>query len=325
MKKFAVSGLSVVVICTVAVRFEAQSAETAGQKAERQAAQENRAQHEQLVVAMAQYAFLLDNVPANIAKAEAVCTEAAAKGAKVVVFPETALTGSLENLPEGTDFHRHAVRLPGPETKRFAEIARRLDIGIVMCTAEVGEEKKLYNSAFVVTPGGYQGKFRKLFPAPGEKAVTVHGRATPVFEIFGWRCGIGICYDIYFPEVARMYALKGADVFLVPTGGTGLPPEQVHAKWWKPHFNLAGFMKVCPARALDNGFYVLLPVSADAGGGSVAVDPRGEQIAYAAGDEELILVTLRRDLVEKARTVYLPDLRAEVFRDLAEVSERSDD
>ncbi len=88
-----------------------------------------------------------------------------------------------------------------------------------------------------------------------------------------------------------MYALSGADVFLVPTGGTGLPPEQIHPKWWKPRFNLAGFMKVCPARALDNGLYVLLPVSADAGGGSVAVDPRGEQIAYAAGDEELILVT----------------------------------
>ena len=291
MKRFAVSGFLVVVICAVGGRSEAQSAEVAGQGAERQAAQKKRAEHEELVVAMAQYAFVLDDIPSNIAKAEAVCTKAAARGAKVVVFPEAALTGSLHNLPNGTDLHRHAVRLPGPETERFAEIARKLDIGIVMCTVEAGEDKKLYNSAFAVTPDGYQGTFRKLFPAPDEKDVTVHGRATPVFEMFGWRFGIGICYDIYFPEVARMYALKGTDVFLVPTGGTGLPPEQVHPKWWKPRFNLAGFMKVCPARALDNGLYVLLPVSADAGGGSVAVDPRGEQIAYAAGDEELILVT----------------------------------
>jgi predicted amidohydrolase len=109
-----------------------------------------------------------------------------------------------------------------------------------MCTAEAGKDGKLYNTAFVVTPAGYQGRFRKLFLAPDEREVTVHGKETPVFEMFGWRFGVGICYYVYFPEVARMYALKGADVFLVPTGGTGLPADQVHAKWWKPRLNLAG-------------------------------------------------------------------------------------
>jgi len=280
-------------------------------------------EHGQLVVAMVQHAFQLDDVPSNLAKAEAICSDAAEQGARVVVFPEGALTGSLHYLPEGTDLVPRAVRLPGPETDRLAQIAGKFDLGIVMCTVEAGADQKLYNTAFAVTPVGYQGKFRKLFLAPDEREVIVHGRETPIFEMFGWRFGVGVCYDIYFPEVARMYALKGAEVYLVPTGGTGIPAEQVHPKWWKPRFNLAGFMKVCPARALDNGFYVLLPVSADAGGGSVAVDPRGEQVAYADGEEELILVTLRRELVNKARAVYLPDLRAELFRELAEACEQN--
>ena len=286
------------------------------------AAQERTSHHEQLVVAMVQHAFQLDDVPSNLAKAEAICMEAAEKGARVVVFPEGAFIGSLHYLLQGTDLAQRAVRLPGPESDHLAQIAAKLDLGIVMCTVEAGADEKLYNTAFAVTPAGYQDKFRKLFLAPDEREVIVHGRETPVFEMFDWRFGVGVCYDIYFPEVARMYALKGADVYLVPTGGTGIPPEQVHPKWWKSKFNLAGFMKVCPARALDNGLYVLLPVAADAGGGSVAVDPRGEQIAYAAGDEQLVLVTLRRELVEQARAVYLPDLRPEIFRELAEACEQ---
>ncbi len=279
---------------------------------------------EELIVAMVQYAFKLDDVSSNAAKAEAICAEAAEKGARVVVFPEGALTGSLHYLPAGTDLVERAVTVPGPETERLARLAVKLDLGIVMCTVEAGEDRKLYNTAFVVTPAGYQGKFRKLFLAPGEREVMVHGRATPIFEMFNWRFGVGVCYDINFPEVARMYALKGAEVYLVPTGGTGIPAKQVHPKWWKPKFNLDGFMKVCPARALDNGLYVLLPVSTDAGGGSVAVDPRGEQIAYGAGKDEIILVRLRKQLVKEGRAVYLPDLRPEVFRDLAKASEQRD-
>ena len=276
----------------------------------------------ELTAAMIQATFFLDDIPANIAKTESLCAQAAERGAKVIVFPEAALTGSLHHLPKSPDLHKHAAVLPGPETERLSSLARDLDIGIIIGTMEAGENHHLYNAAFAVAPEGYLGKFRKLFPAPSEKGLVLPGRETPVFEMFGWRFGVGVCYDLYFPEVARLYALKSADVFVVPTGGTGLPPDRVHAKWWKPAFNLAGYMKVCPARALDNGLYVLVSVAADAGGGSVAVDPRGEQIAYGAGDEEVILVTIRRDKVEKAQAEYLPDLRQDVYRALIDACGR---
>ena len=69
-------------------------------------------------------------------KAEAICAEAAEKGARVVVFPEGALTGSLHYLPAGTDLVERAVTVPGPETERLARLAAKLDLGIVMCTVE---------------------------------------------------------------------------------------------------------------------------------------------------------------------------------------------
>ena len=74
-----------------------------------------------ITVAMAQQAFLLDDVARNIQTADRVCGDAAKRGARLVVFPEAALTGSLRYLPEGTDLHGHAVALPGPETDRIAE------------------------------------------------------------------------------------------------------------------------------------------------------------------------------------------------------------
>ena len=154
---------------------------------------------------------------------------------------------------------------------------REHGVSIVVGTVELGEDDKLYKSAFVVTPDGYQGRYRKCQPAPAERERVEPGSETPLFEIEGWKMAVAVCWDLYFPELAQLYAMKGADLYVLPSGDNAYPlRDEQHARE-KSAFNLMGFRKVGPARACDNSMYVFIPVDANSAGGSVAFDPAGEQ------------------------------------------------
>ena len=74
---------------------------------------------EKLVVAMAQLAFTLADIEANLQKVENVCTRAVRARAGLVVFPEEALTGTLSGLSADPHPHHLALQIPGPETARL--------------------------------------------------------------------------------------------------------------------------------------------------------------------------------------------------------------
>ncbi len=271
-----------------------------------------------LSAAMAQTTCVTGDVEYNIAKIEATCSEAAARGIKLVLFAEVALTGSLNRPPPGLTARGGAARLPGRETDRLEPICDELGVSIVVGTVELGDDDKLYKSAFVVTPDGYQGRYRKYQPAPAERGRIEPGSDTPLFEIEGWKMGIGVCWDLYFPELAQLYAMKGADLYVLPSGDNAYPlRDEQHARE-KSAFNLMGFRKVAPARACDNSMYVFIPVDANSAGGSVAFDPTGEQVAFGRSGEELIEVELHRGLLEDTRPGFVPHWRADLFAELAD-------
>ena len=273
---------------------------------------------ETLLTAMAQTNCVTGDIEYNIAKIESTCTEAAAKGIKLVLFAEVALTGSLNRPPEGKTARDWATRLPGKETDRLERICSERGVSIVVGTVELGEDDKLYKSALVVTPDGYQGKYRKCQPAPAERERVEPGSDTPLFEIEGWKMAVAVCWDLYFPELAQLFAMKGADLYVLPSGDNAYPlRDEQHARE-KSAFNLMGFRKVGPARACDNSMYVFIPVDANSAGGSVAFDPAGEQIAFGRSGEELIEVELRRDMLEETRPGFVPYWRADLFTELAE-------
>lgn len=276
---------------------------------------------DRLTVALAQIFCVPMEVDANIRKIQVICDKAAKIGVKLVVFPEVALTGSLQNLPDGCRPHDYATKVPGQETDLLHETCRKFDLAIIAGTVEADQVQKLYKTAFLVTPDGYLGKFRKYQPAPGERDIIVPGSELPLFEIAGWTCGIGICWDLYFPELPQFYALKGADVYLVPSGDSAFPVgdhDKAYTATAASQTNLAGFKRIGPSRASDNGLYVLIPVDANSGGGSIAFDPRGEQIAYARTGEALIPVELRRDLLDRAKSGFISYLRPDIFRQMAD-------
>lgn len=140
---------------------------------------------------------------------------AAAQKADLIVLGETL---TYYGQPRGPA--EVAEPVPGPSTAYFAELARKHDIHIVAGLYErVG--RLVYNTAVLLSPEGkVAGKFHKVTMPDGEveRGVTP-GREYPVFETRFGKLGIMICYDGFFPEVARELTKAGAEVIAWPVWG----------------------------------------------------------------------------------------------------------
>ncbi len=146
---------------------------------------------------------------------------AAVGGAELVVLPEMAACGYL--LQAGhLDRHAEVADGSGPALTRWRDLARELGVAIIGGFAE-RMDSGIANAAVVIDAGGaVRGTYRKLHLFGAEHRLFVPGdQGLPVFEIDGVRVGVLICYDLRFPESARVLALQGADVVAVPTAWVG--------------------------------------------------------------------------------------------------------
>src|SRR5690349_16244738 len=134
--------------------------------------------------------------------------EAAAQGARLVAFPECALTGYSFDSKE--DAWPHAETLPGPATERLVADCRELGVWAAFGLLE-RDGDRLFNACALVGPGGLVASYRKVhipfmgvdrFAAPGDRPFAVH-------ELGGLRVGLNICYAGCFPESARVLTLLG--------------------------------------------------------------------------------------------------------------------
>lgn len=141
--------------------------------------------------------------------------EAAAQKADIVVLPET-----LTYYGTGKTMEACAESIPGPSTAYFGELARKHDLYIVAGLVE-REGKVLYNVAVLIGPdGGVVGKYRKVSLPRGEiTAGLTPGHEYPVFETRFGKVGMMVCYDGFFPEVARELSNRGAEVIAWPVWG----------------------------------------------------------------------------------------------------------
>lgn len=152
----------------------------------------------------------------NLAKVVENLEAASRAGAKVVVFPECALTGyCFASREEAAPV---VEPIPGPSTLKIAEAAKRLDVTAVVGLLE-REGDRIYNAAAVISPEGVLGAYRKIhLPYLGiDRFVALGDRPFPVFETRHGRVGANICYDCSFPESGRVLKLKGAQLLAIPT------------------------------------------------------------------------------------------------------------
>lgn len=205
--------------------------------------------------------------------------QAAGAGAKLVVFPECALSGyCFDSLEEAAPL---AEEVPGPSTERILVAARALDCTVVVGLLERSGDL-IFNSAAVITPQGILGTYRKLhLPCIG---VDWHAKPGdfpfPVFATPQAKIGISICYDCSFPESGRILKLKGAQVLAIPTNWPLASDTWLHTP---------------PVRATENHLYVIAcdRVGQERGfafaGHSQIVDYNGVRLAEAGETEETIL------------------------------------
>ncbi|MDA1017661.1 MAG: carbon-nitrogen hydrolase family protein [Planctomycetota bacterium] len=206
---------------------------------------------------------------------------AAAEGARLIVFPECALTGyCFENIAEARPF---AESLPGPATQRFGEVCRELDVYVVFGLLELDSHDGVFNATALVGPDGLIGAYRKVhLPYLGVDMYSSFGdRPFAVHDAGELKVGMNICYDASFPEGARTLALLGADLIALPTN-------------WPPGAeNTAAY--TINARAQENGVYYIAVnrVGVERGfafvGSSRICDPFGSTLASADHREEAMI------------------------------------
>jgi predicted amidohydrolase len=141
--------------------------------------------------------------------------QAAEQKADLVVLPET-----LTYYGTGKSMAECAETVPGPSTEYFGKLAKQHNLYIVAGLVE-REGKTLYNTAALLGPEGQLvGKYRKLTLPRGEiEAGITPGHEYPVFETRFGKVGMMICYDGFFPEVARGLTIRGAEVIAWPVWG----------------------------------------------------------------------------------------------------------
>jgi predicted amidohydrolase len=141
--------------------------------------------------------------------------EAARQKADLVVLPET-----LTATGNGLSYLDAAQPIPGPATDYFGELARKH--GLYLVAGLVERDKHLiYNVAVLLGPDGkLVGKYRKVaLPRTEIEAGIMPGHDYPVFETRFGKVGMMVCYDGFFPEVARQLSLHGAEVIAFPVAG----------------------------------------------------------------------------------------------------------
>ncbi len=158
--------------------------------------------------------------------------EAARRKADLVVLPETLTYYSSGLTPAET-----AEPVPGPSSDYFAALAKQHNLYIVAGLYEK-DAHKVYNVAVLLTPEGeVGGKYRKVTLPDSEAAAGVApGQEYPIFQTRFGALGMMICYDGFFPEVARELTKNGAEVIAWPVWGCN--PELARARAAENHVYL---------------------------------------------------------------------------------------
>ncbi|WEK61351.1 MAG: carbon-nitrogen hydrolase family protein [Candidatus Microbacterium colombiense] len=207
---------------------------------------------------------------ANLAEITRLTEDAAAAGARLVVFPEFAMF-DVPKLDE--QFITHGESLDGPFVTGLADLARRTGVAIVAGMLETIEgEPRGYNTLVLVTPeDGLSRVYHKLhlYDAFGfleSDHIRPGDIAGPVtFTIDDVTVGMLTCYDLRFPEVAREHADAGVDLLLYPAAW--MPGARKEDHW----------NTLARARAIENTLYVAAVSQGPSigTGGSIIVDPMG--------------------------------------------------
>lgn len=262
-------------------------------------------------------------------EAEQAIRKAAADGGQVLVLPELFAGPYFCQSMEPRHFDR-AEPIPGPSTQRLCALAAALGVVLVGSLFEVAAPGLYFNTTVVVDADGtLLGKYRKSHipcdPQYEEKFYFTPGDTDfGVFQTRFAKLGILICWDQWYPEAARLTALRGADVLIYPTAIGWIDQEgaEEHAR------QLEAWQTVQRGHAVANGCFVAAVNRAgrepgpnngiDFWGHSFCVGPQAEWLAHAGRDPTIIHATIDVQRVQDVRQwwPFLRDRRIDLYSPL---------
>ncbi|SDL19375.1 nitrilase family protein [Siphonobacter aquaeclarae] len=306
---------------------------------------------EPLRIATAQFENASGDKSYNLARIRELTGQAAEQGAQVIAFHECSVTGYT--------FARHlsregllaiAERIPeGESMEALIQIAAEYEMVILAGLFEKDEEDRLFKAYVCVDKTGLKAKFRKLHPFINPHLLP--GNEYVVFDILGWKCGILICYDNNIVENVRATALLGADILFMPHVTMMTPSTRPGAGFADPKLwenraadptslriefdglkGRAWLMKWLPARAYDNGIYVVFsnPIGMDddqlKNGCSMILDPFGDVLAEcrALGDDIAVANLTPEKLTLAGGYRYRKARRPELYSEIIGREHRSE-
>ena len=228
--------------------------------------------------------------------------EYAAKGCELIVFPEGALDG-ISSTPQGRVDYNNSIRgsadeeaarglyehteyVPeGPSCQAMIKKAMEKKVYVAWCQERRSELDPAiyYNTAVLVGPEGYIGKYDKVHLPGGEQLINSNGQGFPVFDTAIGRIGMAICYDSFFEEIYRIYGVKGVDILLLLTG---VPRDYQDSKV-ETDGTYRYFKSMLISEAMSNGMTIVAANAGNPGAPhhSMIVNARGEVLAEAPEEE----------------------------------------
>lgn len=249
--------------------------------------------------------------------------EATGHGADLIVFPELATTGYIEPHTDA-DFARRLYEqsetVPGPTSELISEAAARHHTHVVFGVSRLHESIPgvLYNSSVLIGPDGeIIGVHDKVHSCLEEKNYYASGNTLDVYDTALGKLALQVCYDVRFPELSRIHALKGAEI-IVSIWSSFVQPGKVPS---------SSIIERCATRAMENALFFLgCNRSGQEGdrvyyGRSAISAPSGEEIAVSNNDEEeVVRGTLEGQALidQRAYLTVFRDRRPELYGLLTE-------
>jgi nitrilase len=272
-----------------------------------------------------QASTVYNDTPATLEKANKFIVEAASKGSELVVFPEAFIGGyprgfrfglgvgvhNEEGRDEFRKYHASAIKVPGPEVEKLAELAGKNNVYLVMGAIEK-DGYTLYCTALFFSPQGqFLGKHRKLMPTILERCIWGQGDGStiPVYDTPIGKLGAAICWENRMPLYRTALYAKGIELYCAPTadGSKEWQSSMLHIAIEGGCFVLSACQFCLRKDFPDHPDYLFTdwyddkePDSIVSQGGSVIISPLGQVLAGPNFESEG-LITADLDLGDVAR------------------------
>ncbi|WP_066639789.1 nitrilase family protein [Desulfolucanica intricata] len=258
-------------------------------------------------IAVVQMQAVAGEIEKNLEKIVEFVNQAAAQKVDIICFPELCIQGYNRGRA-----YLMAEIIPGESSQKISHLAQDKKMTVLVGIAEKSKNDMPYITQLVAFPDGTLKKYRKTHLGKSERSYFTAGNDFPIFKTEKAILGVEICWDLHFPEVSTILALKGAEIIFAPHASPKIVGDR-KGIW----------LKYLTARAYDNSVYLAACNLVGSGGGqqnfcggALILDPKGNVIAEAFNDrEELLVANLDSKLINTIRQSKTATMRNSFYLD----------